>query len=217
MPYNGNGVYTPPSNSWNPAVANTEIDENDWASMLADFTAAFTGVITADGQTTTTAAIPFGTLGILTDKVNESTSTAGVAVKGTTANPATDAAAGYVGQYITSTIAIGSGVALVAATDKTITSISLTAGDWDVSGVFGADSNSSIASNICGPSLTTNTRGAANAIAFASGISGNATLQTVFPTVRFSLASTTTVYLVGAVSFSGTCVGYGRISARRVR
>lgn len=59
MPYNGSGVFAAPANSWNPAVADTEIDETDWAALLADFEAGFSGVITSDGQTTTTARIPF--------------------------------------------------------------------------------------------------------------------------------------------------------------
>jgi hypothetical protein len=38
------------------------------------------------------------------------------------------------------------------------------------------------------------------------------------PTYRYSLASTTTIYLTANVSFSvSTCKGYGIIQARRVR
>lgn len=58
-PRDGNGVYTAPANSWNPAVANTEIDENDWAAILADYSTALTQSIAVDGQTTTTASVPF--------------------------------------------------------------------------------------------------------------------------------------------------------------
>jgi len=186
--------------------------------MLADFASAFSGVITKDGQTTTTAAIPFGTLGILTDKVNESTTGAGAAIKGTSANPVTNAAAGYVGEVISSTVASGAGVSLTASVAKTITSISLTAGDWDVYGLLGALSNTAIASIVTsGPSLTTDAAGAEDATIYCPGIAGVVTLQAPFPTTRFSLAATTTVYLVVRVNFTGTCVGYGRITARRVR
>lgn len=58
MPRNGNGVYSAPANSWNPAVANTEISETDWAAILADFSTAITNSIASDGQTTITANLP---------------------------------------------------------------------------------------------------------------------------------------------------------------
>jgi len=86
-----------------------------------------------------------------------------------------------------------------------------------VFGMFGAFSNTSISSVIAGASVTTNTDGAEDAITYAAPISGNQTLQPVIPTIRVSIASTTTIYLVGKVSFAGTCVGYGRITARRSR
>jgi len=136
-------------------------------------------------------------------------------VKGTKTNDS--AAAGTVGEVISSTVTSGAGVSLVSGTAKTITSISLTAGDWDVYGMFGAFSNTSIASVIAGTSLTTNTTGAEDETIYAAPISGNQTLQPVIPTIGVSIASTTTIYLVGRVAFTGTCVGYGRITGRRAR
>lgn len=58
-PYNGSGVYELPSNTFNPAVANTEIDADDWNTSAADLETALSSVITKDGQTITTASIPF--------------------------------------------------------------------------------------------------------------------------------------------------------------
>ena len=52
-------------------------------------------------------------------------------VKGTTTNDS--AAAGTVGEEIVSTVIVGSAVSLTTATAATVTSIALTAGDWDVS------------------------------------------------------------------------------------
>jgi hypothetical protein len=69
MPYSG-GNYTLPSNSWNPAVADTAISPGDWNQTAADLETALSTVVTKDGQTTTTAAIPFAqglTLGAGTD------------------------------------------------------------------------------------------------------------------------------------------------------
>src|SRR5574337_1898836 len=53
-------------------------------------------------------------------------------ILGTTTND--DAAAGYIGEVISSNIAVGSAVSLSSGTIANITSISLTAGDWDVYG-----------------------------------------------------------------------------------
>lgn len=61
MPFNGvTGAYSPPSNSWNPAVDNTDISTTDWAAILADLSTALSTTITKDGQTTPTANIPLG-------------------------------------------------------------------------------------------------------------------------------------------------------------
>jgi len=59
MSRNGSGVYSAPSSSFNPAVAGTIIDQTDWAALLADIVDALTSSIASDGQTTTTAAVPF--------------------------------------------------------------------------------------------------------------------------------------------------------------
>ncbi|MDP2325295.1 MAG: hypothetical protein Q8N51_14890, partial [Gammaproteobacteria bacterium] len=60
--------------------------------------------------------------------------TGGIAIEGTNTNDA--AAAGYIGELIGSTIASGSAVSLTTATNANVTSISLTAGDWDVWGAI---------------------------------------------------------------------------------
>lgn len=58
MPYDGNGNYVAPSNSWNPAVGGTTIDSSDWNSTQSDYETALSSVITKDGQTTITANLP---------------------------------------------------------------------------------------------------------------------------------------------------------------
>ena len=55
-------------------------------------------------------------------------------VVGVTTN--SNATTGYVGEYISSQVAVASAVALTTATPANVTSISLTAGDWDVDGVI---------------------------------------------------------------------------------
>jgi hypothetical protein len=56
----------------------------------------------------------------------------GSAKIGTTTND--DAAAGHIGEYVSSMVPGGTGPALTSGAASNITSISLTAGDWDVSG-----------------------------------------------------------------------------------
>ncbi len=62
MPYNGSGVYTPPSlpGSWSPAISGQPATPADWNSLLTDLSSALSTAITRDGQTTVTDDIPFG-------------------------------------------------------------------------------------------------------------------------------------------------------------
>jgi hypothetical protein len=78
---NGSGTYTLPTNSFNPAVLNTTIDQDDWNETADDIETALTESISRDGQTTTTQRIPFAA-GISTDTVAEKTSNTGVTVDG---------------------------------------------------------------------------------------------------------------------------------------
>lgn len=151
--------------------------------------------------------------------------TAGIV--GTTTNNNADA--GSVGEVISSSVAVGSAVSLTNATGaftgKTITSISLTAGDWDIFGSVGI--NMAATTNftaIAGGINTTNDT--LNSLyeeetRFAYGAAGfvpNNVMSFVFPPTRVSIASTTTYYLIGYASFSiSTATAFGRITARRRR
>jgi hypothetical protein len=149
-------------------------------------------------------------------------STAGVACTATN----DDAAAGRVGEFISSTVSSASSVSLTTVTGKSITSISLTAGDWDVSAsawlVGGATTN--LAYFTASISTTDNTNATTGTSARvqigAQGTPfGTDTVQgfAVGPH-RLSLSATTTVYLVETASFSvSTLSGFGTIRARRVR
>lgn len=135
-----------------------------------------------------------------------------------------NAAAGDIGEFISSTIASGSAVSLTTATATNVTSISLTAGDWDVSGAgFTNPSLGNATAVLVGISLTSATLPSFNAgdtnyhamVTTATDIS-----TTVLPVGpwRVSVGSTTTVYLVGSVTFgSGTASMHGTLRARRVR
>lgn len=147
-------------------------------------------------------------------------------LKGTTTN--NSAATGIVGEYVSAVVLVGSAVSLTTATAKTITSISLTAGDWDVWGDFGPDgAATTVIQNISGGiSLTNNTmptEAADNATAMTSGtvsftIGTHSLPYYNLTPARISIASTTTVYLIMQLTFTtSTATGYGKICARRVR
>lgn len=155
-----------------------------------------------------------------TNTITFSPTTAGIV--GTTTNDNT--AAGNVGQYISSSVLAGSAVSLTTATAANVTSISLTAGDWDVRGMVafipGAGTTSTIQyAAISTTSATLPTIGAENnfsglAITFAGS---QFSVQNVGP-MRLSLSGTTTVYLIAQANFAvSTMSAYGFIGARRVR
>lgn len=133
--------------------------------------------------------------------------------------------AGNVGEYVSATVASGSPVSLTNNTAVNITSISLTAGDWDVTGIihFSPAGTTTVAALQTSTSSTSANRDLGNdrlvGVDFNNLVlSNNATYDVAVPAARFSLASTTTIYLVAFASFSvSTCTGYGIISARRVR
>jgi Pectate lyase superfamily protein len=132
-----------------------------------------------------------------------------------------NATAGSIGEYVSSAIASGSAVSLTTATAANVTSISLTAGDWDVDGnVNIAGSTATYTQGVGGISTTSATL-PTDGTEVNSGAQFTALSVTdglTLPRKRVSISSTTTVYLVGKATFSaGTMTAYGSISARRVR
>lgn len=59
MPRNGSGSFVPAMNTWNPAVPGTSIEAAGWQAQLTDLAAGLTQSISLDGQTTTSAMLPF--------------------------------------------------------------------------------------------------------------------------------------------------------------
>jgi hypothetical protein len=78
MPYNGSGVFTPPGASY-PPVVGAKITVAKFTAVIDDIASALSSVITKDGQTTTTAVIPFAA-GIQTDTIAEKTTSSGVTI-----------------------------------------------------------------------------------------------------------------------------------------
>jgi len=132
-----------------------------------------------------------------------------------------NASSGKVGEYVSSLIAVGSATSFTTATAKNVTSISLTAGDWDVYGnvtfTEGSATVTARTAGISSTSATLPTDGSEIEMGtLTTVVSEKVTLS--IPTKRVSIASTTTIYLVGSTTFSaGTSSGYGFIGARRAR
>ncbi len=144
---------------------------------------------------------------------------------GTTTND--NAAAGSVGEFQSATLSGASKITLTTGTAVTITSLSLTAGDWDLGGQinFETEATTSISEARVSSSATDNTLGSTNftgqlynIVKFAAFVPGVSTFTFTAGTARLSLASTTTVYLVARATFTvANCYAYGHITARRRR
>ena len=134
------------------------------------------------------------------------------------------AAAGKVGELLSSNVASGSAVSLTTNTPANITSISLTAGDWDVWGSVSTLPNGSTTQSTIKGSISTTSATHPTLPNEGGTIDLTLTFTTGFGqtlpvgTRRISVASTTTVFLVITVSFAAsTNAGYGFIAARRRR
>ena len=147
---------------------------------------------------------------------------------GTTTN--NNAAAAMIGEFATATVATASAVSLTSTTAANVTSVSLTAGDWDVSWVVdfkpgGTTSVTLLASSISLTTATHNTQAGGSGIGTEAFIVQNMAANILGadyamngPSVRCSFASTQTVFLVASSTFSvSTMAAYGTIRARRVR
>ena len=167
------------------------------------------------------ATSPSITTPTITTSLTFSPTTGGIV--GTTTNDNTTAL--NVGEYISSIVLVGSSVSLTDSTAKTITSISLTAGDWDVWAEFwlnpGAGTTTS--NTIAAIYTTTDTLPSVPADGtsysqFTVAVTASNALVVPVSPARISLSGTTTIYLVGRVSFAvNTMGGYGKICARRRR
>lgn len=123
---------------------------------------------------------------------------------------------GYVGEFVSSVIAFASAVSLTTVTAANVTSISLTAGDWDVFGniafaVSGACT--SLGGWISSTSATQPDFSLRNLLTSATAVASSGF---TVPQLRFSLAATTTIYLSAQAAFTtSTVTACGGIYARR--
>jgi len=138
----------------------------------------------------------------------------------------TAATAGNVGETASFTAADGS-ISIVTSTAKTITSGSLTSGDWDINGVICYSGDGTTNTSYLGASISQTT----NTMSTTMGQYNKQTLVSLLtysvapgrwcitvPQFQILLNSTTTVYLIAEATFTGgNTVAGGNLFARRRR
>lgn len=194
--------------------------------VVNNTTGAFTTTVFlsngAGGTTGNGVVVPQGTnastaMQLFTDGVTDvwPAVTAG-GLRGTVA--ADNATTGSVGEYATANTA---GTSLTSNTFANGTQISLTAGDWDVSAMcqFNPAAGTTISNITVGLSTTSATLGALGSTTVINANFGTGSAQQInTPVVRFSLASTTTIFVpVASVFGVSTMTATALIRARRAR
>lgn len=131
------------------------------------------------------------------------------------------AMAGNIGEFASGT---ASGVSMSSSTNTDITSVSLTAGDWDCWGTVTFTTGAATAATTFASWLSTTSATDPNGLNSGARIQYNYTFPTVIAStfsigkIRISLSGTTTLYLTGIWLGSGTTPnGSGFIGARRRR
>jgi hypothetical protein len=133
----------------------------------------------------------------------------------------TDAPPGQIGEVISSNVTTG--VTLTNAAGAAVTSISLTPGDWDISGEVWLNVGTGAPTGLAGGiNLSVGLPGASALNTSRMHISGTFAASILhvlsLKTCRASLSTTTVYYLIARVDFpSGACTATGNIIARRAR
>jgi hypothetical protein len=143
-------------------------------------------------------------------------------IVGTATNDAANA--GSVGEIMSHTTVAGSAVTLTTATTANVDSLTLTAGDWDVTCVVGyvLAATTSVTNLTGGVNTTTATLGALGTKfdfeTAANVMTATNNPEMVCPTSQALISGSTKYYLVAQATFTvSTAKAYGIIRARRVR
>jgi hypothetical protein len=193
------------------ATATLATTSNKLSAFAATTSAELAGVLSDE---TGSGAAVFGTSPALTTPV----------ITGVSDGSA--ASAGIVGEWVHSNIANASAISLSSGVTVNVTSINMTAGDWDVwiQTMFQCGATTNVTFLDAQITTTSATLGTIDGettsqVTYGAGYVLGAGVHSI-PSVRtrFSLASPTTVYFVAQATFSvSTCKVYGSIQARRMR
>jgi len=140
---------------------------------------------------------------------------------GTTTNDSTTT--GNVGEHISATLAAGSAISLSTNVAANVTSISLTAGDWDISGTvyFTSAATTNLVFTAAGSSATSATFDGTIGKYCQSlwgYVPGSGVACEHVPLFRTSLSTTTTIFIVVLCQFTvSTLTAHGYLRARRIR
>ena len=135
--------------------------------------------------------------------------------------------AGKIGEVLRTNVLVGSAVSLSSGTAKTVASLALTGGDWDINGriVFAPASGTIPTFLIASASDTTDTLPTTppdyGYVQLQATLPANAAQVMAIGGFTLKVASGgATYYLIGRATFSGgsnACTAYGVIEARRAR
>lgn len=151
-------------------------------------------------------------------------SSSGVTIHGTNTNDS--ASSGYIGEYIEGlqTSATNTGA---SATWFDAASITLTAGDWDVTELFSIQSKAALGISVINTGISSTSGNSSSGLTLGvnevsqdqpTALPNTDFTFSMVPSYRVSIASTTTYYLKAFVIWSTTAPQYTcRISARRMR
>jgi hypothetical protein len=148
-------------------------------------------------------------------KINTTTQTGGLLKGGVSQAPST----GFIGERLETSVSTGAPISLSTATSKTVATLSLTAGVWDVSTICVINGTSQTR-NESGPSLVDNTLGTGgvgiDTFDTPTSATAAAGITMVVPAYRFVLTTTTNVFMVANSTFTGSANASGRITGVRV-
>lgn len=212
----GSGLHTIKYGSFDSGSASSISISNTTSIGFSDITSSNTNAITGAG-TLNYSGISFSGSSSL---INVTTQSGGLLSGGRFQAPS----AGFIGEHIRSFLPIASEITLVSSAGQTVTSIALTAGIWDVSAIILFDGGATTSSTqfYCSISTTGNTIPASTSYGDVTSIFTCAATVGIAPTLvvpslRVTLSSNTTYYLVAFAIFTvSTMKACGRISATRV-
>jgi hypothetical protein len=162
------------------------------------------------------------TLGIGTNPTIAGTVTATASIQQQVERTTTTASAGFVGEYISSSIPSGSAVALVTGTIANVGSIVLGAGDWDIGCELALTGAGATTINSVKASISTTTVALSTTPGLFSNLNLGGVSLTTFgadptvPIIGARVTAAATYFATMQVAFAaGTLAAYGLLQARR--